>query len=68
MKFSKTSLLIDSLPFTSEGYTVTKNILMNKCGKPSAVSNAQVQNIVSLSHINNANPKKSSQVLEKITM
>ena len=41
---------------------------MNKYGKPSAVSNAQVQNIVSLSHINNANPKKSSQVLEKITM
>ena len=41
---------------------------MNKYGKPSGVSNAQVQNIVSLSHINNANPKKSSQVLGKITM
>ena len=42
----KARLLIDSLPFTSEGYTRAKNILMIKYGKPSEVANAYVQNIM----------------------
>ena len=39
----KVCLLIDSLPFMSEGYTKAKNILMAKYGKPSEVANAHVQ-------------------------
>ena len=54
----KIRLLIDSLPFTSEGYTRAKNVLMTKYGKPSEVANAHVQNIMSLPQINNANPQK----------
>ena len=39
----KVHLLIDSLlPFTSEGYTRAKNILLTKYGKPSEVANAHV--------------------------
>ena len=42
----KVCLLIDSLPFTSEGYTRAKNILLTKYGEPSDVANAHVQNNV----------------------
>ena len=44
----KVGLLIDSLPFTSEGYTRVTNILLAKYGKPNEVANAHVQNIMSL--------------------
>ena len=54
----KVRLLIDSLPFTSEGYTRAKIILLTKYGKPCEVANAHVQNIMSLPQINNANPQK----------
>ena len=42
----KVRLLIDSLPFTSEGYTRAKNILMTKYEKPTEVANAHVRNNV----------------------
>ena len=51
----KARLLIDSLPFRNEGYTIAKNILLTKYGKPSEVGNAHAQNIMSLPQINNAN-------------
>ena len=54
----KVRLLIDSLPFTSEGCTRAKNVFLTKYGKPSEVANAHVRNIMSLSQINNANPEK----------
>ena len=62
----KVRLLIDSLPFTSEGYTRAKNILITKYGKPSEVANAHVQNIMSLPQINNANPFKIHEFSEKL--
>ena len=62
----KVLLLIDSLPFTSEGYTRAKNILLTKYGKPSEVANAHVQNIMSLPQINNANPQKIHDFSEKL--
>ena len=62
----KVRLLIDSLPFTSEGYTKAKNILLTKYGKPSEVANAHVQNIMSLPQINNANPQKIHDFSEKL--
>ena len=61
----KVRLLIDSLPFTSEGYTKAKNILLTKYGKPSEVANAHFQNIMSLPQINNGNPKKLLDFSEK---
>ena len=42
----KVCLLIDSLSFTSEGYTRAKNILLTKYGEPNEVANAHVQNNV----------------------
>ena len=44
----KVGPLIDSLSFTSEGYTRVTNILLAKYGKPNEVANAHVQNIMSL--------------------
>ena len=64
----KIRLLIDNLPFTSEGYTRAKNILMTKYGKPNEVANAHVQNIMSLPQINNADPQKICRLFRKITM
>ena len=54
----KVGLLIDSLSFTSEGYTRVTNILLAKYGKPNEVANAHVQNIMSLPQIDNQNPEK----------
>ena len=64
----KVRLVIDSAPFTSEGYTRAKNILLTKYGKPSEVANAHVQNIMSLPQINNANPQNFFRLFRKITM
>ena len=61
----KVRLLIDNLPFTSEGYTRAKNILLTKYGKASEVANAHVQNIMSLPQINNTNPQKISYFSQK---
>ena len=62
----KVRLLIDSLPFTSEGYTRAKNILLTKYGKPSEVANAHVQNIMSLPQISNGNSQKINDFSEKL--
>ena len=40
--------LIDSLPFTTEGYTRAKSILSDKFGKPVIVANAHIKYITSL--------------------
>ena len=40
----KVRIVIDSLSFTSEGYTRAKNIPLTKYGKPNEVANAHVQN------------------------
>ena len=61
----KVRLLIDSMPFTSEGYTRAKNILLTKYRKSSEVANAHFQNIMSLPQINNGNPKKIHDFSEK---
>ena len=62
----KVRSLIDGLPFTTEGYTKAKNILVKKYGKHSEVANAHVQNIMSLPHINNSNPYKIHEFSEKL--
>ena len=55
----KVRLLIDGLPLKSEGYTIAKNILMTKYGKPSEVT-------MSLPQINNAGPQKFHEFSEKL--
>ena len=62
----KVRSLIDGLPFTTEGYTRAKIILVKKFGKHSGVANAHVQNIMSLPHINNSNPYKIYEFSEKL--
>ena len=62
----KVRSLIDGLPFTTEGYTKAKNILVKKYGKHSEVANAHVQNIMSFPHINNSNPCKIHEFSEKL--
>ena len=62
----KVRSLIDGLPFTIEGYTRAKNILVKKFGKHSGVANAHIQNIMSLPHINNSNPYKIHEFSEKL--
>ena len=58
---------IDGLPFSSEGYERTKNILWNKYGKTSEIVNAYVQSIMGLPVINGANPAKIHQSYEALS-
>ena len=62
----KVRSLIDGLSFTTKGYTRAKNILVKKYGKYSEVTNAHVQNIMLLPHINNSNPYKIHEFREKL--
>lgn len=57
---------IDGLPFSSKGYERAKNILKRKCGKPSEVVNAYVENIMSLPTINGSKPNKIHEFYEKL--
>ena len=47
---------IDGLPFTTEGYERTKNILVSEYGKTSEIVNAYVQNIMNLPVITGTQP------------
>ena len=51
-------IIIDEFPFTSEGYTRAKNILICKYGKFSEVCNIHIQAITSLSYINSGHFKR----------
>ena len=53
--FPKVGTIIDGWAFTGQGYTRAKNILISKYGKSSEVTNAHIQNIMSLPHINSIN-------------
>ena len=44
----KLRVLVDGLPFTTEGYERAKNILKSKYGKDSEVVNAHIQSRISL--------------------
>ena len=62
----KVQSLIYGLPFTTEGYTRTKNILVKKYGKNNEVANAHAQSIMSLTHINNSDPYKIHEFSKKL--
>ena len=63
---SKVRMSIDGLPFTSEGYERAKNILKTKYGKPSEVSNAHVQQIISLQTVRGTQPGKIHEFYETL--
>ena len=54
----KARSMIDSLPFSSEGYNQAKSILVGKYGKPSEVANAHIRSVMALPTIHNTNPYK----------
>ena len=62
----KARVLIDGLPFTTEGYERAKVILKSKFGKPSEVAKAHIENVISLPVINNSNPGRIHSFYEKL--
>ena len=64
----KIRLLIDVLPFTSEGYARAKSTLTSKYGKPSEVVAARIQCISSLPVISNCNPNRIQEFYKKLTI
>ena len=53
----KVRVLVDGLPFTTEGYERAKNIHKTKYGKDSEVANAHIQSLISLPTITSSNQK-----------
>ena len=62
----KVRLVIDGLPFTTEGYERAKQILKTKYGKPSEVANAHIQNLLNLPSIYGTSPVKIHDFYEKL--
>ena len=61
----KVRLLIDTLPFTSKGYSMAIAILKAKVGKPNEVSATHIQCTTSLPVITNSNPNRIHEFFEK---
>ena len=59
-------LLVDGLPFSSEGYERAKNILTTKYGQASEVVNAYVQKISNLPTVHGTNPHKITEFYEAL--
>ena len=51
-------VIIDGLPFSSEGYKRAESILKAKYGKPMVVANAHIQNLMELGIVHGAHPVK----------
>ena len=74
MKFSylkellepKVRALVEELPLTGEGFERAKNILKTKYGKQSEIVNAHIKNIMTLEHVQGANPNKISKFYEQL--
>ena len=62
----KTRVLIDGLPFITEGYKRAKVVLKSKFGKPSEVAKAHIENVISLPVINNSHPGRIHSFYEKL--
>ena len=61
-------LLIDGLPFTSEGYSRAKSILLGKFGKSAEIATARIQCISSLPVIQNSHPNRIHNFYEKLVI
>ena len=62
----KVHVLIDVLPFTTEEYERAKVILKSRFWKPSEAAKALIENVISLSVINNSNPGRINSFYEKL--
>ena len=62
----KVHVLIDGLPFTTEGYERTKVFLKSKFGKLSEVGKAHIETVISLPVMNNSNPVRIHSFYEKL--
>ena len=63
---SKIKHVVDSLPFTPEGYNRAKSILQERYGKESEIVKSYIKEIMELPHISSANPKKISEFSERL--
>ena len=66
MVILKVRLLIEGLPWNTEGYERAKNILSSKFGKPSELANAHIQNILSPPVIVGTNPVRINEFYENL--
>ena len=62
----KVSLSVESLPFTTEGYTRAKTILNTKYGRPSEIVNAHVNALMALPTIKGTNPNQINSFYETV--
>ena len=62
----KVRVLIDGLPFNTEGYQRAESILVTKFGKPSVVSNKHIQCVMSLPSIIHTSVEKIHDFHEKL--
>ena len=62
----KVRLLIDTLPFTSEGYSWATAVLKTKFIRPNEVSATHIQCITSLHLLNNSSPNQIHELYEKL--
>ena len=58
--------IVDSLPFTAEGYNRAKSVLQDHFGKESEIIKAYVKDILDLPYIPNANPKRIRDFSERL--
>ena len=61
-------LLIEGSPFTSEGYSIAKSILLGKFGKPTEIAAAHFQCITTLSVIQNSHPTRIHDFFERLVI
>ena len=66
LRAPKAKVLINGLPFNTEGYERANVILASAYGKPTEVANAHVQQIVGLPSITNYNVPKIHEFYEKL--
>ena len=64
----KVRILIDGLPFTSEGCSRAKSILLGKSGKSTEIAAAHIQRITSLLVIRDSLPNRMHYFYEKLVI
>ena len=64
--FPQVRKLIDGLPFTPEGYSRAKSILVSTYNKPTVVANAHIKCITSLPIITGTHPNRVHEFYEKL--
>ena len=62
----KIRVIINGLPFTSEGYTRAKNILTSNYDKPNEIANTHIRSIIPFPHINTVNLFKTHEFPGKL--